>query len=94
MDVSPELVERAIALVRKMGGNSSLCEPYCELASIRYSSAHYDEARAIVAELSAPVDPDEERALQLATDIKCGGPSVDLALAGIRLGRQLAAEGR
>ena len=56
----------AMALVRVMAGKSSIGEPFSEEHVIRYSSAHYERAREIVAALPLrapePVSADEARA--------------------------------
>lgn len=46
--------ERAVALVRRMAGNSSMGEPYEEDRVITYNSDHYCEARSIAAQMAVP----------------------------------------
>ncbi|WP_294138276.1 hypothetical protein [Sphingomonas sp.] len=65
-EVGPEVVERMIALVRRMGGNSSIGQPFYEFEAITHAAAHYDEARAIVALLPEPVDVDGVEAAKIA----------------------------
>ena len=92
---SPALVERAIQMVR-------------DTASDRFSvHALATEARAIVAELPVPVDPDLIEARKIAeqrsrfkgyfyepqaffSGARDDGDDVQTALAGIRLGKELA----
>lgn len=57
-EIKPEVVDRMVALVRKMGGSSSIGRPYQDGETIQFSSSHYETARAIVAALPMPIDPD------------------------------------
>lgn len=100
-DVSQELVARMIVVVCALSDSEITAGQAAHLS---------DEARAIVAELPAPVDPDlvaareqEAAACEVsfpsyAALVRSGGEDkggpVRCRYEGIRLGRQLAAEGR
>lgn len=105
MTIEPELVERMVALVREMGGNSSIGMPFDEASAVRYSSTHYSLARGIVDALPKPVDPDLIEARKMAADAHPQvtttnfldgradkGCAVQYRLAGIKRGRELATE--
>lgn len=99
MEISQELVERCVALVRDIAAGGLT------------TAAIGTEARAIVAELPAPVDPDLVEARRVAERQSSArgylydpegfwqghrddGDDVQIALAAIRRGRELAAIAR
>lgn len=84
-DTKPDLTARMEAFVQRVATEADYP---CQMVDFR------NEARAIVALLPEPVDPDEDEAMQLAAEIRCGGPSVKLALAAIKRGRALALAGK
>lgn len=84
--IDDEVVERCVALVRRVG---SLSTPRCTISEIE------DEARAIVALLPEPLDPDLAEAERLLDEF-WGSPnkgSLDLALAALKRGRALTSNG-
>jgi hypothetical protein len=95
-DISPEVVERCVTLVRLLVAYEAVDDIEKPLA---------DEARAIVALLPEPVDPDLIEARRMAEALGQGGtreqwfsgkwdtgPAIQWHLAGIKRGRQLAQE--
>jgi hypothetical protein len=104
-EMKPEVIERMVALVRAMGGNSSFGRPYQDGETIQFSSSHYDTARAIVTALPVPVDPDLIEARRISISFKSGErisseilagerdseEAVQAILVAIKRGRELAA---
>ena len=106
--ISPELVERCVALVRKMGGETHV-SAHTHGSLVADS---YDEAAAIVAELPKPVDPDLVEARELfieheggidadkdiVSDVRQGAADcsdeIQFFLKGLRRGRELALAAR
>lgn len=65
MEYDPKLVDRMVALVRRMASDYRKAENW---PSLRHDPAYinaYGEALAIVAELPEPVDPDEALVTQI-----------------------------
>lgn len=99
-DISPEAIERMVALVRER------IFAYREWDADSFPN-YITEARAIVALLPEPVDPDLPIAREIADDKRLARdsypfgqgqsdthPLVQSALAGIRRGRELALKAR
>jgi hypothetical protein len=79
-EVSPELVERMVALVTRMAGKSSIGASFKEESPISWDSRHYDEARAIADHLPKPVDPDLIEARELVAAAVAYGRSTYIPL--------------
>lgn len=88
--VSPEVVERMVALVRDMASNRSdiAWQPWV---------AWRNTAQTLAALLPKPVDPDEAEALAIVKSLypemrdTYSGRRVTVALAALKRGRELAA---
>lgn len=58
MEISAELVERCVAFVREVGRLTADSDMLVGRADVHDEARLADEARAIVAELPVPIDPD------------------------------------
>lgn len=93
IDITSELVERMVALVRGMANGPDYWPIHVNFAPV---PTPWDEARAIAALLPETVDPDEAEADAIVKQCGAGGkfgPYVGqhVILAAIKRGRKLAA---